>query len=115
MKLPRRNFLHLAAGAATLPALSRIARAQVYPSRPITMLVGYGVGGPSDTIARIVADRMRSTLGQPIVVENVTGAAGSNRRRPPRARGARRLHDSGWATGRRFASTLQCTICHMTW
>jgi tripartite-type tricarboxylate transporter receptor subunit TctC len=53
------------------------APAQVYPSRPITMLVGYGVGGPSDTIARIVAERMKSALGQPIVVENVTGAAGS--------------------------------------
>ena len=53
------------------------ARAQTYPARPITMVVGYGVGGPSDTIARIVADRMKSVLGQPIVVENVTGAAGS--------------------------------------
>jgi len=77
MKLPRRRVLHLAAGAAALPMVSRIARAQAYPSRPITMLVGYGVGGPSDTIARIVADRMKSALGQPIVVENVTGAAGS--------------------------------------
>jgi tripartite-type tricarboxylate transporter receptor subunit TctC len=53
------------------------ARAQMYPARPITMVVGYGVGGPSDTIARIVADRMKSVLGQPIVIENVTGAAGS--------------------------------------
>ena len=77
MKLPRRKFLHLAAGGAALPAVSRIARAQAYPARPITMLVGYGVGGPSDTIARIVAERMKSALGQPMVVENVTGAAGS--------------------------------------
>jgi tripartite-type tricarboxylate transporter receptor subunit TctC len=77
MKLPRRQFLHLAAGAAALPAVSRFAWAQAYPSRPITMLVGYGVGGPSDTIARIVAERMKSALGQPIVVENVTGPAGS--------------------------------------
>src|SRR6266536_2059320 len=77
MKLPRRNFLHLAAGAAALPSVSRFAWAQAYPSRPITMVVGYGVGGPSDTIARIVAERMKFTLGQPIVVENVTGAAGS--------------------------------------
>jgi tripartite-type tricarboxylate transporter receptor subunit TctC len=77
MKLPRRRFLHLAAGAAALPAVSRVARAQVYPSRPITMIVGYGVGGPTDTIARIIAERMKSALGQPIVVENITGAAGS--------------------------------------
>ena len=77
MKLPRRRFLHLAAGTAALPALSRFARAQAYPSRPITMVVGYGVGGPSDTIARIVAERMKPALGQPIVIENITGAAGS--------------------------------------
>ena len=53
------------------------ASAQTYPSRPITMLVGYAVGGPSDTIARIMADRMKVALGQPVIVENVTGAAGS--------------------------------------
>jgi tripartite-type tricarboxylate transporter receptor subunit TctC len=51
------------------------ANAETYPSRPITMLVGYAVGGPSDTIARIMADRMRVSLGQPVIVENVTGAA----------------------------------------
>jgi tripartite-type tricarboxylate transporter receptor subunit TctC len=77
MKLPRRRFLQLAAGTAALPALSLFARAQTYPSRPITMVVGYGVGGPSDTIARIVAERMKPALGQPIVIENITGAAGS--------------------------------------
>jgi tripartite-type tricarboxylate transporter receptor subunit TctC len=77
MKLPRRQFLYLAAGAAAVPAVARIAWAQTYPSRPITMVVGYGVGGPSDTIARIVAERMKPALGQPIVIENITGAAGS--------------------------------------
>jgi tripartite-type tricarboxylate transporter receptor subunit TctC len=77
MRLPRRRFLHLAASVAALPAVPRLARAQAYPSRPITMIVGYGVGGPTDTIARIIAERMKSALGQPIVVENVTGAAGS--------------------------------------
>jgi tripartite-type tricarboxylate transporter receptor subunit TctC len=77
MKLPRRRFLHLATGVAALPVVPRLARAQAYPSRPITMIVGYGVGGPTDTIARIVAERMKSALGQPIVVENITGAAGS--------------------------------------
>ena len=59
MKLPRRNFLRLAAGAAALPALSRIARAQTYPVRPITMIVPFAAGGPNDGIARIMAERMR--------------------------------------------------------
>src|SRR5262249_40380571 len=64
------------AAVATLTAAGS-ATAQTYPARPITMLVGYAVGGPSDTIARIMADRMKVALGQPVVVENVTGAAGS--------------------------------------
>ena len=59
MKLPRRKFLHLAAGAAALPAVSRVAWAQAYPSRPITMIVPFAAGGPSDTIARILAENMR--------------------------------------------------------
>jgi tripartite-type tricarboxylate transporter receptor subunit TctC len=77
MKLPRRNFLHLTAGAAALPAVSRIAIAQVYPSRPITIVVPFAAGGPTDTIARVMANGMRVSLGQPIIIENVTGAAGS--------------------------------------
>src|SRR6478752_4415570 len=77
MKLPRRQFLHLAAAAAALPAASRIARAQAYPARPITLVVPFAAGGPVDTLARIVAERMRPSLGQPIVIENVTGAGGS--------------------------------------
>ena len=77
MKLPRRQFLHLAAGAAALPAVSRIARAQTYPARPITMVVAFGAGGPSDIIARIVAEGMRGSLGQPVIVENVPGASGT--------------------------------------
>ena len=76
MKLPRRQFLHLAAGAAALPAVSRIARAQTYPTRPITMTVPFAAGGPADTVGRIVAQQMRATLGQTIVVENVAGATG---------------------------------------
>jgi len=62
---------------ASVAMTTKSSCAQAYPARPITMVVGYGVGGPSDTIARIVADRMKSVLGQPIVIENVTGAAGS--------------------------------------
>ena len=77
MKLPRRTFLHLAASAVALPAISRIARAQAYPSRPITIIVPVPPGGVADPIARILADRLTMTLGQPVVVENVTGAGGS--------------------------------------
>jgi tripartite-type tricarboxylate transporter receptor subunit TctC len=77
MKLRRRNFLHLAAGAAALPTLPRVAAALDYPTRPITIVVPFSAGGPLDTLTRIVADRMRRFLGQSIVIENVTGAAGS--------------------------------------
>src|ERR1051326_7500891 len=68
--------LSMAVAAAMFGAIGS-AGAQSYPSRPITMLVGYAVGGPSDTIARIMADRMKVALGQPVIIENVTGAAGS--------------------------------------
>jgi tripartite-type tricarboxylate transporter receptor subunit TctC len=73
----RRQFLHLAAGAGVLPAVSRNARAQGYPSRPITIVAPYASGGPVDTIARVVAERMRVSLGQPVIIENVTGANGT--------------------------------------
>ena len=77
MKLPRRQFLHLAAGAAALPAVSRFAWAQAYPSRPITMIVPFPPGGLADVIGRIVAEGMRASLGQSIIIENVGGANGS--------------------------------------
>ena len=77
MALPRRRVLGMLAGAAVVPAAARVARAQAYPARPITMIVPYAAGGPTDTIGRTVAERMRAELGQPIVLENVTGAAGS--------------------------------------
>jgi tripartite-type tricarboxylate transporter receptor subunit TctC len=77
MKLPRRKFLHLAVGATALPAVSRIARAQTYPTRPVTLIVPWPAGGPSDTIARIIAERTGAALSQPVIVENVTGASGS--------------------------------------
>jgi tripartite-type tricarboxylate transporter receptor subunit TctC len=77
MKFPRRQFLHLAAGAAALPAVSRIVRAQTYPTRPITMVVPYPPGGSTDVIARLLAERMRASLAQPIITENVAGANGS--------------------------------------
>jgi tripartite-type tricarboxylate transporter receptor subunit TctC len=77
MRFPRRRFLHLAAGAAVFPTAWRRARAEAYPSRPITMNVPYAAGGPLDVMARVVADGMRAALGQSIVIENVSGAGGS--------------------------------------
>src|SRR5215469_10446078 len=77
MKLPRRNFLHLAAAAAALPALSRIARAQTYPTRPVRIIVGQAAGSGSDIAARLLGQRLSERLGQPFVVENRPGAAGN--------------------------------------
>src|ERR1700724_1308215 len=76
MKLPRRSFL-LVAGAAALPAISRIARAQAYPTRPITVIVPFAPGGGTDVTARIVGEHMSRTLGQQLVVQNVVGAGGT--------------------------------------
>ena len=73
----RRQFLHLALGAAALPAASRIARAQTFPTRPVTIVVPFAAGGPADALARIVGDRMRLALGRQMVIENVAGAGGS--------------------------------------
>jgi tripartite-type tricarboxylate transporter receptor subunit TctC len=77
MKIPRRQFLRLTAGAAALPAFSRVVSAQTFPTRPITIVVPYAAGGPSDVIARVLGDRMRGALGQPVLIENVVGAGGS--------------------------------------
>src|SRR5947209_1017723 len=77
MTLPRRQFLHLAAGAAALPTVSRIARAQAYPARTITLIVPFPPGGSTDVGARVVTDHMSRTLGQQIIVQNVSGAGGT--------------------------------------
>jgi tripartite-type tricarboxylate transporter receptor subunit TctC len=74
MKLPRRQFLHLAAGAAALPALSRVASAQSYPARPVHLIVGFPPGGGADIVARLLGQSLSERLGQPIVIENRPGA-----------------------------------------
>jgi len=74
---PRRRFLRLAAGTAVLPAVSRVAWAQAYPTRPITMIVPFGAGTSIDAFGRLVAERMGNALGQSIIIENVPGADGS--------------------------------------
>src|SRR5215470_802427 len=81
MNLPRRRFMHLAAGAAALPAVSQIARAETYPTRPIALVVPIAAGGAVDTAARIVAEKLQEKLQQSVVVENRPGAGsmiGSN-------------------------------------
>src|SRR5436189_4299278 len=73
MKLPRRKFLHLAAGAVVLPAVSRLARAQAYPTRPVRLVVGYAPGGGTDIAARLIGQRLSERLGQPFIIENRPG------------------------------------------
>jgi tripartite-type tricarboxylate transporter receptor subunit TctC len=77
MRLPRRTFLHLAAGAAALPTVSRIARAQTYPSRPVHWIVSFPAGGPNDIVARIIGQYLSDHLGQQFVIENRAGAGGN--------------------------------------
>src|SRR6266568_696328 len=78
MKLPhRRQFLHLAAGAAALPAVSRFAWAQTYPARPVRIVVPIAAGGNNDIVARRIGQWLSERLGQPFVVENRPGAAGT--------------------------------------
>src|SRR5436190_24097875 len=75
VKLPRRRFLHLAAGAAALPAMPRVASALDYPTRPVRIIVGYAAAGPTDIAARLVGQWLSERLGQSFVVDNRPGAA----------------------------------------
>jgi tripartite-type tricarboxylate transporter receptor subunit TctC len=77
MKLPRRRFLHLAAGAAALPAVSDVARAQSYPTRPVHWIVSFAAGGANDIVARIVGQYLSDHLGQQFIIENRSGAGGN--------------------------------------
>jgi len=73
----RRKFLHLATSVAALPVVSNIARAQTYPWRPVRIIVGFAAGGPADTVARLIGQWLSERLGQPIVVDNRSGANGN--------------------------------------
>src|SRR5437660_1631361 len=77
MKIPRRTFLHLAAGAAALPALPRMARAQAWPSRPVRIVVGFPAGGATDIQARLMGQWLSERLGQQFIIENRAGASGN--------------------------------------
>jgi tripartite-type tricarboxylate transporter receptor subunit TctC len=77
LKLPRRTFLHLAAGAAALPAVSRVAWAQAYPSKPVRIIVPFPAGNASDIVARLIGQRLSERLGQSFVIDNRPGAGGN--------------------------------------
>ena len=77
MKLPRRKFLHLSAGAIALPAVSRFARAEIYPSRPVRLIVPFGPAGSTDITARLVGQWLSERLGQQFIIENRPGAGGN--------------------------------------
>jgi tripartite-type tricarboxylate transporter receptor subunit TctC len=77
MKIARRQFLHLAAGAAAVPAMTRNARAQTYPARPVRIIVGYPAGGVSDIYARLIGQWLSERLGQSFVIENRPGVSGA--------------------------------------
>src|SRR5215475_1807516 len=77
MKFPRRQFLHLAMGAAVLPALTHIAKAQVYPTRPVRVIIPFAPAGPTDVFGRLMAQKLSDNLGKQFYVENIGGAGGN--------------------------------------
>jgi tripartite-type tricarboxylate transporter receptor subunit TctC len=114
MAFSRRRFLHVIAGSSVLPFTSRFAPAQAYPSRPISVLVPFAAGGPTDTIARILAEPLRQSLGQPIIIENVTGASetigvGRVARAAP---DGYTISIGHWGTP---SSTVRCIPCNTTY
>jgi len=93
-KLPRRKFLHLAAGAAALPAVSRFACAQAYPSRPVRIIVGFPAGSGPDIIARLIGQGFSERLGHQFVIENRPGCSGQYCHRNRRESAVGRLYAS---------------------
>ena len=77
MNIRRRNFLHLVAGAVTLPVMSRIAEAQAYPTRSVRVIIPFAPGGPTDVFGRLIAQKLSDNLGKQFYVENIGGAGGS--------------------------------------
>jgi len=110
MKFPRRRLLRLAAGAAAASALPRVAGAQAFPSRPISIVVPYPAGGPTDLVARILAEPLRDAFGQAVIVENVQAVRATS---VWVASPARRPMAIRWssATMDRLCSTPLCTRC----
>ena len=105
MKLPRRQFLRLAAGAAALSGASRIATAQAYPTQPVRLIVGVTAGGSADILARLIGQWLSERLGQPFVIENRTGAGGNIATEAVVRAPARWLH----------SSLDRCLECCPTW
>ncbi len=101
MTLPRRKFLHLAAGAAVLPAISRIARADTYPSHPVRILVGFAAGSTTDILGRLIGQWLSQRLGQQFIIENRPGAGGNIAAEEMIKSDARRLHALHGAAGSR--------------
>jgi len=104
MKFPRRHFLHLAAGAAVIPAVSRLAWAQAYPTRPVRLIVGFAPGGAGDIAARLIGQWLSERLGQPFVIENRPGAGGNIATEAVVKAPPRRLY----ASAGRFTECDQC-------
>ena len=102
MKLPRRRFLRLAAGTAMLPFVPRIARAQVYPTRLVRIIVGFPPGGVADIYARLIGQWLSERLHQPFVIENRPGAGYNIGTEAVREGGAGRLHASPGLFGKRY-------------
>ena len=120
MRLPRRTFLHLAAGAAALPALSRSARAQAYPTRPARLIIPYAPGSAPDIVARLIGQWLSERLGQQFVIENRSGlmlaaritfphfSVSSARSAQENARGDRRQAQQGGQRGPRRSFRGRC-------